>query len=103
MSDYGESSIGWIFSVYIFLTFFCGVQIGPVFDARGPRLLVLLGSILMMASLMLIIDDGQPYAHGNMLSYVFSEMSKLGSIPNKAQSTGTSLLFSAYSVELARL
>lgn len=52
LSDYSESSIGWIFSVYIFLTFFCGIQIGPVFDARGPRLLVLSGGILMMASIM---------------------------------------------------
>lgn len=31
--DNSESSIGWIFSVHIFLTFFCGIQIGPVFDA----------------------------------------------------------------------
>lgn len=54
LSDHSESSIGWIFSVYIFLTFFCGIQIGPVFDARGPRLLVLAGSILMMASIMLM-------------------------------------------------
>jgi len=54
LSDYSESSIGWIFSVYIFLTFFCGIQIGPIFDARGPRLLVLSGSILMMASILLM-------------------------------------------------
>lgn len=54
LADHSESSIGWIFSVYIFLTFFCGIQIGPVFDARGPRLLVLAGSILMMASIMLM-------------------------------------------------
>lgn len=54
LSDHSESSIRWIFSVYIFLTFFCGIQIGPVFDARGPRLLVLAGGILMMASIMLM-------------------------------------------------
>lgn len=31
--DNSESFIGWIFSVYIFLTFFCRIQIGPVFNA----------------------------------------------------------------------
>jgi MFS family permease len=54
LSDYSASSIGWIFSTYIFLTFLCGIFIGPVFDARGPRLLVFAGSVLMMASVMLI-------------------------------------------------
>jgi MFS family permease len=48
LSDHSESSIGWIFSVYSLLTFFCGIQIGPVFDVRGPRLLVLAGSIMLM-------------------------------------------------------
>ncbi|KAK4691279.1 hypothetical protein P7C71_g5685, partial [Lecanoromycetidae sp. Uapishka_2] len=28
------SAIGWIFSLYAFLTFFCGVQIGPIFDGK---------------------------------------------------------------------
>ncbi|KAI5363505.1 putative major facilitator superfamily, MFS transporter superfamily [Septoria linicola] len=36
LADYSESTIGWIFSVYIFLTFGAGVQIGPVFDKYGP-------------------------------------------------------------------
>lgn len=54
LANYSKSSIGWIFSVYIFLTFFCSVQIGPVFDARGPRLLILLGTVLMMASILLM-------------------------------------------------
>jgi MFS family permease len=49
-----KASVGWIFSVYIFLTFFAGIQIGPIFDARGPRMLVLVGSVLMIASVMLL-------------------------------------------------
>ncbi|KAI9836718.1 MAG: hypothetical protein M1837_003267 [Sclerophora amabilis] len=47
LKDYGEGTIGWIFSLYVFLSFFCGVQIGPIFDMRGPRLLVLSGSVLI--------------------------------------------------------
>lgn len=54
MSHYDESTIGWIFSVYTFLSFFCGIQIGPIFDAYGPRLLVLAGNILLIASMLLL-------------------------------------------------
>lgn len=48
LASYSESTIGWIFSVYVFLAFGCGISIGPVFDAHGPRLLILGGSILMV-------------------------------------------------------
>ncbi|KAF2731604.1 MFS monocarboxylate transporter-like protein [Polyplosphaeria fusca] len=54
LKDYNESTIGWIFGVYVFLSFFCGIQIGPVFDARGPRLLIIAGSVLMCASMFLL-------------------------------------------------
>ncbi|KAJ5590557.1 hypothetical protein N7450_004529 [Penicillium hetheringtonii] len=54
LEDYSSGSIGWIFGMYAFLTFFCGVQIGPIFDARGPRLLVLAGSICEMAMIILL-------------------------------------------------
>jgi len=50
LSEYSESTIGWVFSVYIFLTFFCGVQIGPIFDAKGPRLLIAIGSVFLLLS-----------------------------------------------------
>lgn len=48
LKDYSSGSVAWIFGVFAFLTFFCGVQIGPVFDSRGPHLLVLAGSVLVM-------------------------------------------------------
>ncbi|KAI9803556.1 MAG: hypothetical protein M1825_001899 [Sarcosagium campestre] len=54
LKEYTADQIGWIFSLYIFLAFFCGVQIGPVFDARGPRLLVLVGSINLVLTMMLL-------------------------------------------------
>jgi hypothetical protein len=50
LSTYSESTIGWIFSLYIFLAFFCGVQIGPVFDAKGPKWLVGGGSLLLVGA-----------------------------------------------------
>ncbi|OAL54012.1 MFS general substrate transporter [Pyrenochaeta sp. DS3sAY3a] len=54
LKGYSESTISWIFSMYVFLSFFCGLQIGPIFDAHGPRLLVLAGSILLCASSFLL-------------------------------------------------
>lgn len=46
------SAVGWIFSLNAFLTFFCGVQIGPVFDAYGPRWLVFAGTVILLGGLM---------------------------------------------------
>lgn len=48
LKDYSSGTTGWIFGMYAFLTFFCGAQIGPIFDTKGPRLLVIIGSILAM-------------------------------------------------------
>jgi MFS family permease len=54
LKGYSESSISWIFSMYVFLSFFCGLQIGPIFDAHGPKLLVIAGSILLCTSMFLL-------------------------------------------------
>jgi hypothetical protein len=54
LKDYTSSQIGWIFGLSLFLTFFCGAPIGPLFDAYGPRALILCGSILLVASMFLL-------------------------------------------------
>ncbi|EMF12835.1 MFS general substrate transporter [Sphaerulina musiva SO2202] len=54
LSSYSESTIGWIFSVYIFLSFGAGVQVGPFFDKHGPFWLVVIGSICLLLSIMLL-------------------------------------------------
>lgn len=54
LKDYSSGNVGWIFGMFAFLTFFCGVQIGPIFDARGPRLLIFAGSICEMAMMILL-------------------------------------------------
>ncbi|RCI09521.1 hypothetical protein L249_3941 [Ophiocordyceps polyrhachis-furcata BCC 54312] len=43
LRHHSEGTVGWIFSTYTFLSFFCGVYIGPVFDKYGPRWLVVAG------------------------------------------------------------
>ncbi|KAH6652365.1 major facilitator superfamily transporter [Truncatella angustata] len=54
LTGIGEDRIGWIFSLYTFLSFFCGVYIGPLFDKHGPRLLVFIGSLCIIGGLMLL-------------------------------------------------
>ncbi|TVY21299.1 putative transporter MCH4 [Lachnellula arida] len=54
LKNYSPSQIGWIFGVSLFLTFFCGAPIGPIFDAYGPRALIFCGSILLVASMFLL-------------------------------------------------
>lgn len=51
------SAVGWIFSLYAFLTFFCGVQIGPVFDAYGPRWLVFAGSVFLVGGMLGVAES----------------------------------------------
>jgi hypothetical protein len=60
LRDYTASEIGWIFSLYLFIVYFVGILVGPVFDRHGPRLLVAAGSLLLTASMFLLsISSGE--------------------------------------------
>ena len=54
LSDYPESVVGWIFSVQLFVVFFFGIQVGPLFDILGPRILVGVGTICLTFALILL-------------------------------------------------
>lgn len=45
------STIGRIFGVYAFMTWFCGAQVGPTFDARGPRGLLIAGNLCTLVGI----------------------------------------------------
>ncbi|MCJ1383874.1 hypothetical protein MMC17_006988 [Xylographa soralifera] len=45
LPEESPSTIGWIFSTYAFVNWICGVQVGPTFDAMGPRALMIAGMI----------------------------------------------------------
>lgn len=45
LPEMSSSTLGWIFSIYAFVNWTCGVQVGPTFDAMGPRALIVAGSI----------------------------------------------------------
>ena len=44
------SDIAWIFSVYLFLIYFLGLLVGPIFDRHGHFVLILVGSIFAVAN-----------------------------------------------------
>lgn len=54
LRGYSSGEIGWIFGLYTFLAFFCSIQVGPVFDAKGPRMLVFTGAIGTVLFLILL-------------------------------------------------
>ncbi|KAK5164359.1 uncharacterized protein LTR77_010055 [Saxophila tyrrhenica] len=62
LRDYPESTIAWIFSLQVFVTFLCGIQIGPAFDAFGPKVLVGVGSVCLVAA-MLLLGECTEYWH----------------------------------------
>lgn len=41
-----QSSVGWVFSIYTFISLFFCIFMGNFFDKRGPRLPILLGTVL---------------------------------------------------------
>ncbi|TAQ91587.1 hypothetical protein B7494_g100 [Chlorociboria aeruginascens] len=45
------NAIGWIFGLYVFVSYFCGLLIGPIFDARGPRVLLVAGTICTLVGI----------------------------------------------------
>nr|POF11447.1 putative transporter mch4 [Quercus suber] len=54
LRDESPVKIAWIFSVNLFLTFFCGIYSGSAFDRSGPRILVAVGSLALITSMFLL-------------------------------------------------
>ena len=54
LRDYSSGQIGWIFSLYLFLVFLCGIYTGVIFDAHGPKVIIAVGSVAMVLSMMLL-------------------------------------------------
>jgi MFS family permease len=45
------STLGWLFSTYAFVNWIFGVQVGPTFDAIGPRPLIAAGTICTLVGI----------------------------------------------------
>lgn len=70
LSEYSQAEIGWIFGLYLFMAYCCGVQTGPVFDAIGPRHLTAAGSVCLIASMFLLGACQRQYSISDNLQAV---------------------------------
>ncbi|KAM0175821.1 hypothetical protein ACHAPC_009478 [Botrytis cinerea] len=52
LPEESSSTLGWIFSIYAFVNWICGVQIGPTFDAMGPRGLLIAGTVCTLIGIL---------------------------------------------------
>ncbi|KAJ5921460.1 hypothetical protein N7466_009786 [Penicillium verhagenii] len=59
LAEYSVSDVGWITAVLVFLTLFLGVQVGPLFDRYGPRVLIICGSLANFACYILLAQCTQ--------------------------------------------
>jgi MFS family permease len=84
--------VGWIFSVYVFLSFFGGLQVGPLFDLNGPRMLIIAGSFCLVLGILLMGQSTRKQPVFKMLSQLLM----------LAKDTGTSCFPSVFSPGLAR-
>lgn len=62
LSGYSEGTVGWVFSLYTFLAFFCGIYIGPIFDKYGPRWLVIAGAVFTVGGMIFMSFCTGPYS-----------------------------------------
>ncbi|KAK2760572.1 MFS monocarboxylate transporter [Colletotrichum kahawae] len=46
LQDVDDGKLAWIFGLFNFMVFFCGIQIGPVFDVHGPTWLMATSVVL---------------------------------------------------------
>ncbi|KAM5515567.1 oxalate formate antiporter [Fusarium oxysporum f. sp. phaseoli] len=49
-----ESTVGWIFGCYGFFLYFCGAQVGPIFDTHDIKMLIIPGSFGMVLSMVFV-------------------------------------------------
>lgn len=52
LAGFSESEVGWIFSTFAFLFFFGGLQVGPIFDKYGLKILLPIGAAGLVTSLL---------------------------------------------------
>ncbi|KAL3292542.1 MFS monocarboxylate transporter [Colletotrichum asianum] len=55
LHDVDERKLAWIFGLFNFMVFFCGIQIGPVFDVHGPTWLMAASVVLYVAVFVSIV------------------------------------------------
>ncbi|KAL2676540.1 hypothetical protein Neosp_010301 [[Neocosmospora] mangrovei] len=71
LSHLPESTVGWIFGCYGFFLYFCGAQVGPIVDAHDIKLVIIPGSIGMVASMIF-----------NFINFFYLSVSSVACLPH---------------------
>lgn len=61
LAHHTEAEVSWIFSIFSFLLFFGGVQVGPIFDSYGVKWLLIPGCAGLVASMCILSVCEQYY------------------------------------------
>ncbi|KAK2739394.1 hypothetical protein FQN55_009467 [Onygenales sp. PD_40] len=56
LAEYTVRDVGWITALFVFITLFLGVHVGPLFDRYGPRYLLMVGTSMSFLSYMLLAE-----------------------------------------------
>lgn len=56
LSEYSTGDIGWITGLYMFLSYFFNIQIGPICDHYGPMIIGPVGVALTVASFLILAE-----------------------------------------------
>ncbi|RSL48628.1 hypothetical protein CEP54_012834 [Fusarium duplospermum] len=81
LKDKAPSTVAWIFSLYLFNIYFLGLLAGPIFDRHGHRLLIFVGSVLVVVSFMLLSLCSEYYQIILCFSMLFGIGASLMNIP----------------------
>ena len=97
LSAYSQAEVGWIFGLYLFMAYCCGVQAGPIFDAIGPRALTAVGTIFIVASMFLLgVCHSKWHCQFHILLVL--PLNLIGPKADTDQNTTTSLSYLEFSV-----
>ncbi|GAD94636.1 oxalate/formate antiporter [Paecilomyces variotii No. 5] len=77
LKEYSASSIGWIYGAFGFFLYFCGAQVGPIFDTHGPKYLLIPASVGIVVSMICLSFSTEYYQ-------IFLSFSVLGGISTSA-------------------
>ncbi|KAF4125988.1 solute carrier family 16, member [Geosmithia morbida] len=56
LQDYSAGDVGWITGMYMFLGMFASIQVGPLIDQHGPRILSVIGAVSVSATFFMFAE-----------------------------------------------
>ncbi|TLD11710.1 hypothetical protein PspLS_11796 [Pyricularia sp. CBS 133598] len=61
LSDTSTNAVGWLIGIYVFVSYFGSIQVGPLFDAVGPRGLMITDYYQLLLALSILSGIGNSF------------------------------------------